>query len=199
MKFTNKNDFKEEDYAINAESCLGFRKSSMPPIILDLRSQNDYQKEHLIGAHSIPAEFLQDNLRKIPPYAKVILYSDDDQKSIKSAQLLWENKYNNISYVTGGLKSLMETLRASGNEIFLADLPEDQCKGKIEEVLNEKVRPALAADGGGLEINKIEGASVYIHYQGACAGCASSTTGTLNFIKSALSVSLNYEIEVIAS
>jgi len=38
---------------------------------------------------------------------------------------------------------------------------------------------------------------VYINYQGACNGCASAATGTLNFIRNALSTSLNHDIDVV--
>lgn len=74
----------------------------------------------------------------------------------------------------------------------------------IEKALDEKVRPALAADGGSLEVVDIrEGAvagtvSVYIRYLGACRGCISSTKGTLQFIENMLRQELHDSIRVIS-
>ncbi|MCX6554612.1 MAG: iron-sulfur cluster assembly scaffold protein [Candidatus Aminicenantes bacterium] len=71
----------------------------------------------------------------------------------------------------------------------------------IEKALDEKIRPALAADGGSVEIVDIresEGTvSVYIRYLGACKGCISSTKGTLQFIESMLKRELADNIRVL--
>lgn len=198
MKFNNKNEFKFEDYMIDVDTLLLERKkSSMPPIIIDLRSADDYDSGHLIGAHSLPAEFLKDHLHQIPPYAPIILYGDnDDSKTGESAKLLRNNNFTDFKLVSGGYSAIMDAMKKSDSEVFLGDFPEDQWEDKIEEVLTAKVRPALAADGGGLRVESIVGNKVVIHYEGACHGCPSARTGTLNFIKNALSVSLNHEIEV---
>lgn len=50
---------------------------------------------------------------------------------------------------------------------------------RINRVLDENIRPALAADGGGVEVAGLEDYTLLVRYQGACGGCPSSTTGTL--------------------
>ena len=45
----------------------------------------------------------------------------------------------------------------------------------IQQVLNEEVRPLLAADGGDVELYDIEGDRVKVLLKGACGGCPSST------------------------
>ena len=45
---------------------------------------------------------------------------------------------------------------------------------KIEAVLDEKVRPALRAHGGELEIDRLEDRVLYIKLLGQCAGCPSA-------------------------
>ncbi len=71
----------------------------------------------------------------------------------------------------------------------------------IENALDEKIRPALAADGGSLEVVDIREAegmiNVYIRYLGACRGCISSTRGTLQFIENMLHQELADTIRVI--
>ncbi len=66
----------------------------------------------------------------------------------------------------------------------------------IDSLLDQKVRPALAADGGGLIVHSVEGHKVNIHYQGACGSCPSSTSGTLKAIEGILQKSLGPEIQV---
>lgn len=46
---------------------------------------------------------------------------------------------------------------------------------KIKTVLNNEIRPAVAMDGGDITFGKYENQRLYIHMQGACSGCPSST------------------------
>lgn len=46
---------------------------------------------------------------------------------------------------------------------------------QIKQVLNTEVRPAVAQDGGDILFVKYENNNVYVHMQGACSGCPSST------------------------
>ena len=45
---------------------------------------------------------------------------------------------------------------------------------KIEAVLDEKVRPALRAHGGEIEIDRLEDGVLYVKLLGQCAGCPSA-------------------------
>ena len=57
---------------------------------------------------------------------------------------------------------------------------------QIEEILDRTVRPGLQADGGDLEVISMEKDEVKIHYQGACGGCPTAMTGTLDAIENIL-------------
>ena len=46
---------------------------------------------------------------------------------------------------------------------------------QIKELLDTRVRPAVAQDGGDITFHGFECGVVYLHMQGACAGCPSST------------------------
>jgi Fe-S cluster biogenesis protein NfuA len=46
---------------------------------------------------------------------------------------------------------------------------------QIKELLDSRVRPAVAQDGGDITFHGFERGVVYLHMQGACAGCPSST------------------------
>lgn len=46
---------------------------------------------------------------------------------------------------------------------------------QIKDLLDTRVRPAVAQDGGDITFHGFERGVVYLHMQGACAGCPSST------------------------
>lgn len=69
---------------------------------------------------------------------------------------------------------------------------------KINEILDEKVRPALMGDGGYLEVLGLKEHTLSIRYQGACGSCPSSLTGTLMAIEGMLKQEIDPELEVIA-
>lgn len=69
---------------------------------------------------------------------------------------------------------------------------------RINEILDEKVRPALAGDGGWLEVVNLKDHTLSIRYQGACGSCPSSLSGTLMAIEGMLKQEVDPEIEVVA-
>ena len=46
---------------------------------------------------------------------------------------------------------------------------------QIKELLDTKVRPAVAMDGGDITFSDFKDGIVFLHMQGACSGCPSST------------------------
>src|SRR5687767_1871667 len=69
---------------------------------------------------------------------------------------------------------------------------------KINEILDERVRPALMGDGGYLEVLGLNDHTLSIRYQGACGSCPSSLTGTLMAIEGMLKQEVDPDLEVIA-
>ena len=55
------------------------------------------------------------------------------------------------------------------------DGPDGEIVGQIKELLDTRVRPAVAQDGGDITFHGFEKGVVYLHMRGACAGCPSST------------------------
>ncbi len=57
----------------------------------------------------------------------------------------------------------------------------------IKELLDTRVRPAVAQDGGDIAFRGFQDGTVYLHMRGACAGCPSSTAtlkhGIQNLLK----------------
>jgi Fe-S cluster biogenesis protein NfuA len=52
---------------------------------------------------------------------------------------------------------------------------DDEITAQIRELLETRVRPAVAQDGGDIIFHRYEDGVVYLHMQGSCSGCPSST------------------------
>lgn len=53
--------------------------------------------------------------------------------------------------------------------------PDAEIVEQIKELLDTRVRPAVAQDGGDITFHGFDRGVVYLHMKGACAGCPSST------------------------
>ena len=97
------------------------------------------------------------------------------------------------------LKSFDVSLIPEEKELEVSDESQNELLKQINELLDHKVRPALAGDGGGLEVLGLEGNKVKIRYQGACGSCPSAITGTLMAIEGLLRRDINPTLEVISA
>lgn len=68
---------------------------------------------------------------------------------------------------------------------------------EIEEVLDRTIRPALANDGGGIELIEKRDNVVYFRFEGACGSCPASAGGTLMAIQSILRAEIDPDLEVV--
>ena len=62
---------------------------------------------------------------------------------------------------------------ADGEEFF--DDDDSETVEVIKELIATRVRPAVAMDGGDITFKGFRDGTVYLHMQGACSGCPSST------------------------
>ncbi len=82
------------------------------------------------------------------------------------------------------LAAIMEHFTA-GRPVVTGDAPmagsgdangeDGEIVSQIKELLETRVRPAVAMDGGDITFEDYEDGIVYLHMQGSCAGCPSST------------------------
>ncbi|WP_281954566.1 NifU family protein [Pseudophaeobacter arcticus] len=63
--------------------------------------------------------------------------------------------------------------QASGHAEHLGE--NSEIVDQIKDLLDSRVRPAVAQDGGDITFHGFDRGVVYLHMQGACAGCPSST------------------------
>ena len=90
------------------------------------------------------------------------------------------------------------TIPAESEGISVSKEEETELLRKVNEILDTRVRPALAGDGGGLQVTGMDGLTLRIRYQGACGSCPSSIRGTLVAIENLLRREVNPAIEVVS-
>jgi Fe-S cluster biogenesis protein NfuA len=97
------------------------------------------------------------------------------------------------------LKDFDKNLIPAEKEITITEEESNALMKQINSLLDQKVRPALAGDGGGLQVLGVDGYTVKIRYQGACGSCPSSISGTLTAIEGLLRRDINPAINVVAA
>ena len=93
------------------------------------------------------------------------------------------NKYDNIPWeeIKHIIISLINDFYSSGKECVVenslyqesGDL--NDLERKIIKILDEKIRPAVARDGGDIKFKEFKNGVVKVQLQGSCSGCPSST------------------------
>ena len=93
------------------------------------------------------------------------------------------NKNENINWdeIKHIVISLINDFYADGKEFVIdenkkeEDLDLSEIETKIVKILEEKIRPAVARDGGDIKFKEFKDGVVKVQLQGSCSGCPSST------------------------
>ena len=93
------------------------------------------------------------------------------------------NKNENIEWdeIKHIVISLINDFYADGKEFVIdenikeQDLDLSEIESKIVKILEEKIRPAVARDGGDIKFKEFKDGVVKVQLQGSCSGCPSST------------------------
>ena len=89
-----------------------------------------------------------------------------------------ENSWDDIKHI---VISHINEFYASGKEFVInKDLTEqnesfDEIEKRIVQLLEDKIRPAIARDGGDIKFREFKDGVVKVQLQGSCSGCPSST------------------------
>ena len=95
----------------------------------------------------------------------------------KTDQILWEEIKPKIislinEYYLGNKDSILD--KNSLKQKTSDEEPKDEVVKKIINVLDEKIRPAVARDGGDIKFKSFDNGLVTVELQGSCSGCPSS-------------------------
>ena len=93
------------------------------------------------------------------------------------------NKYDDVSWdeIKHIVISLINDFYLSGKESVIEKSLNENIKDfkeieiKIIKILDEKIRPAVAKDGGDIKFKEFKDGIVKVQLQGSCSGCPSST------------------------
>ncbi|MFN2454138.1 MAG: NifU family protein [Pyrinomonadaceae bacterium] len=110
----------------------------------------------------------------------------------------WDELMPQLAVPIRAAESTATAAAASVGGAIAAVVSDDPRLLQINEILDEKIRPALAGDGGWLEVISLKDHTLSIRYQGACGSCPSSLSGTLMAIEGMLKQDVDPEIEVVA-
>jgi Fe-S cluster biogenesis protein NfuA len=104
-----------------------------------------------------------------------------------------------------GASTVIEAHLGQGGVVMNADAMVTAHKGgntdtekRIQEILDNEIRPAVAMDGGDITFDKYEEGVVYLHMQGSCSGCPSSTATLKMGIETRLKEAIPEIVEVVA-
>ena len=126
-----------------------------------------------------------------------IFLGEDFLSVNKKSEIEWQDlKHIIISYIN--------EFYSSGNELVIDDKSEKnvsefkEIEKKIIKILETKIRPAVARDGGDIKFNKFENGIVEVKLQGSCSGCPSSVITLKNGVQNLLTHYIPEVKEVIA-
>lgn len=91
-----------------------------------------------------------------------------------------------MEHFTSGHPVILDNSAPASAHNVDADGADAEIVGQIIELLDTRVRPAVAQDGGDIVFHGFEDGIVYLHMQGACAGCPSATLTLKNGIENML-------------
>ena len=114
---------------------------------------------------------------------KNILYVNGVEGIFLSKDFLSVNKYDEVSWdeIKHIIISLINDYYSTGKEFVInKDLKEtnedlNEIEKKIISILDQKIRPAVAKDGGDIKFKEFKNGIVKVQLQGSCSGCPSST------------------------
>ena len=100
-----------------------------------------------------------------------------------SKEFISINKYDHTSWdeIKHIVISLINDFYSNGKEFVIDKSPFEENENlsdvekKIVKILDEKIRPAVAKDGGDIKFKEFKNGIVMVQLQGSCSGCPSST------------------------
>lgn len=109
-----------------------------------------------------------------------VFFGADFVTVTKAGDAVWDQIKPSIlgaimDHYQSGDAVLAQAQTAAGGGHAAHDGPDTEIVNQIKELLDTRVRPAVAQDGGDITFHGFDRGVVYLHMQGACAGCPSST------------------------
>ena len=137
--------------------------------IISAIGTEEFQKKDF---NKIENEFIKNllNLKGV----ELVLLADNFLSVKKNNEISWDILKPTVishmnDYFEKNDKPILNEKRKKDDELDLGEI-----EGRIIKVLNEKVRPAVAKDGGDIKFKSFKNGIVHVELQGSCSGCPSS-------------------------
>lgn len=153
------------------------------------QAQNDVLAQGMFAIPDVETLFFCDN------FVTVSMTAEADWRAV--AEQCTKLLESHIPAAFGPTETTEETTDETADP--LASIPQGgdpEVLAKINALLDDRVRPALAGDGGGLQVLGLDGKTLLIRYEGACGSCPSSTAGTLMAIQNLLQSEVDDDLVV---
>ena len=133
--------------------------NDVPTEIIDKNESNNELIRNILSINGVTGIFLSDNFLSV----------NKDEKTE------WEDlKHIIISFINDYYSSGKEIIIDKENKVS-SNLNLSDIEKKIIKILETKVRPAVARDGGDIKFKEFKDGIVTVNLQGSCSGCPSST------------------------
>ena len=135
-----------------------------------------------------PIEFLKEDKNIKVPLANKILSLEGTLMVFFGEDFITVKKEKNLNWdsLKYGIISEINDYYSKGNDVIVkkdvkkldknkSSQKSNEIINKINEVLDEKIRPAVARDGGDITFKSFKDGIVVVELKGSCSGCPSST------------------------
>jgi len=130
----------------------------------------EFQKKNM---SKIKNEFVKNllNLKGV----ELVLLADNFLSVKKSKEISWDVlKPTVISHINDYFQTHSEPILSKKNDLENNNKNTGEIEDRIIKVLDEKIRPAVARDGGDIKFKSFKDGVVHVELQGSCSGCPSS-------------------------
>ena len=129
---------------------------------LEITDKNESKNElirNILSINGVTGIFLAENFLSVNKDEKI------EWEDLKHVIISFIN-----DYYSNGNEIVIDNNRINSNESDLSEVEK-----KIVKILENKIRPAVARDGGDIKFKEYKDGVVIVSLQGSCSGCPSST------------------------
>ena len=129
---------------------------------LEITDKNESKNElirNILSINGVTGIFLAENFLSVNKDEKI------EWEDLKHVIISFIN-----DYYSNGNEIVIDDKRINSNESDLSEIEK-----KIVKILETKIRPAVARDGGDIKFKEYKDGVVTVNLQGSCSGCPSST------------------------
>ena len=129
---------------------------------LEITDKNESKNElirNILSINGVTGIFLAENFLSVNKDEKI------EWEDLKHVIISFIN-----DYYSNGNEIVIDNNRINSNESDLSEVEK-----KIVKILETKIRPAVARDGGDIKFKEYKDGVVIVSLQGSCSGCPSST------------------------